>query len=278
MGDLAYYDGVISDYSEARISLSDRSVFFGDGVYDVMLCRGGKCYQSEEHLRRLSGNAEAIGLTPSITAEELCSLTEELCFRSGYYECVVYAQLARRADRRVHGTGGSLSPALLITVTEYGGYVERPLRLISLADLRHRMCHVKTLNLLPAVLAVQSAEACGCDEAVLLRDGIVTEGARSNVSILKDNCLYTHPTDNLILPGIMRANLLRACRGVGIPVRECEFGYGELIGADEVLVTSTTKFIRRVSEIDGTRVKMADEEAFSALKEALLCDYLSHNC
>ncbi len=278
MGDLAYYDGVISRYEDTKIDLSDRSIFFGDGVYDVMLARCGRIHQAGRHIDRLFGNAEAIGLGRCMSKDELHSVILELCAEAGYYESVVYVQLSRRAKRRDHGCREQMSPSVLVTVTEYTGYEARPMRLITLPDVRHGMCHVKAINLLPSVLAIREAESRGCDGAIFLRDGVVTEGARSNVSILKDGRLYTHPRDNLILPGVMRENLIRAARALGIEVCECEFGRDELISADEILVSSTTKFIRRTAQVDGTCIKMGDGERFSSLLSEILSDYLSLCC
>ena len=143
--------------------------------------------------------------------------------------------------------------------------------MITFEDRRFYYCDVKTLNLLPSVLASTEAEKRGCDEAVFHRGNIVTECAHSNVSILKDGVLITHPTDNLLLPGITRRHLLDACTVLGIPYEEREFTLEELSAADEIIVTSTTKLAKTAKTLNGISVGGKDEKNAN-----LLCTYLEN--
>ncbi|MBR5012196.1 MAG: aminotransferase class IV, partial [Clostridia bacterium] len=134
------------------------------------------------------------------------------------------------------------------------GDLRIPMSLITVSDVRYFMCNVKTLNLMPNIIAAQAAKAAGCDEAVFVRDGFVTEGAHTNIHIIKDGCIITHENGPLILPGTVRLQMLRICDRLGIPYIERPFTPDELFSADEVLITSSTSFIRRAASVDGVSV------------------------
>ena len=141
-------------------------------------------------------------------------------------------------------------------------------------DTRFLHCNIKTLNLLPSVMAAQKAKEAGCQEAVFHRGGRVTECAHSNCHILKDGILYTAPADNLILPGIARAHLIRVCKKLEIPVSETPYTLKEMMDADEVLVTSSTKLCVAASEIDGTPVGGRAPEALKNILDAVMDEYM----
>ena len=146
--------------------------------------------------------------------------------------------------------------------------MDREYSCITLPDTRFLHCNIKTLNLLPAVLYTQKAVAAGCDEAILHRDGRVTECAHSNVHILKDGVFRTAPCDNLILPGITRAHRIAQCREMGIPVVEEPFTLDELMDADEVIFTSASAQCCRVTTIDGKSVGGKDFALFDRIRQA----------
>ena len=129
-----------------------------------------------------------------------------------------------------------------------------PIKLIMVDDTRFCHCDVKTLNLIPNVLASQLAKEAGCQEAVFHRGERVTECAHSNVSIIENGVFVTAPTDNLILPGIARSNLIKACRVLGIEVSEVPFTVERMMNADEVIVSSSGSFCLSASHIDGVAV------------------------
>ena len=149
-------------------------------------------------------------------------------------------------------------------------------RLVSVEDTRFLNCNIKTLNLLLNVLAAQTAKENGCQEAVFVRSGIVTEGSHSNVSMIKDGVFVTHPADNLILPGVERKHLIAYCGQLGIPVEERAFTLEELKSADEILMSSTSHPSMRVREIDGTPVGMKNAAAVQKLREMYLAEV--ENC
>jgi len=248
-----YYNGRFSTRDEVSIPLTDRSVFFGDGIYDAAIGRNGKIFMLEDHVERFFKNAKALDLSfefdKNRLEELLLSLAENF---SG--ECFfIYFQLTRSSEKRTHSYPENAGSNLLITLTEQTiPDVTKKLTLTLAKDIRYEMCHIKTLNLLPAVIASRKAESIGKDETVFHRNGIVTECAHSNVHILSDSVLYTHPLDNHILPGISRKHLIEVCDRIGIKVVERKFSVYELLKADEVIVTSSSKLGMLANSIDYT--------------------------
>ena len=253
---IAYYNGSFSEFNEVRIPLSDRCIFFGDGIYDAAIGRGGGIYLEKEHIDRFFDNAGRINIKISKTKEELSSLLREVINRSGVKQYFLYFQLSRTSGERTHSYPEDSGSSLLITLKPHElPDASKRVDLITADDMRYRMCNVKTLNLLPAVLASKKAEECGCEEAVFIRDGILTECAHSNIFIIKEGIAYTHPEVPHILPGITRRRVLYLCERLGIECREQKFSKEELLSADEILVTSTTKLCVRTGKIDKFRVE-----------------------
>ncbi len=275
----AFYNGEYAPRDELKIPLFDRSIFFGDGVYDCMI--GGKrgVYQLDKHLARLQKNAKLLYLDFGYSYNQLNDVINTLIRLSRLERYIVYIQVSRYAKERRHYCIDFTRCNLLITITEAQlDYDERPISLLSLEDIRYKMCNIKTLNLLPSVLASRHAESAGYDEAVLIRDGIVTECAHSNISIIKNGSLYTHPLTRDILPGITRENLLGECRKMNIPVYERCFGYEELICADEIIVTSTTHFARRVEKIDKNSINFCKNSPFYELSRHMYSEFIECCC
>ena len=269
----AYYNGRFSEIDEVRIPLTDRCVYFGDGVYDAMVGRNGKIHMLDKHVERLYRSADAIGLNVGRTPEELCEIIKILTCEYPF-PYFIYVQLSRRSETRCHAATDGAEANLLITLTPH--LLPSPDKTLSLTfakDLRYRMCNVKTLNLLPAVLASTRAAEAGYDEAVFVRDGFVTECAHSNISIVKDGVLMTHPDCELILPGITKALLISSAKKLGIPVCERPFTPSELTAADSVLVSSTTKPVLEAEEIDGDPLPHGQSEEARALINAAFSDY-----
>ena len=271
--DIAYYNGRFGSYDETCLSLSDRALFFGDGIYDAAVGKGGKIFLLDEHNERLYNNAKRLGILPPVSKEELNRILLEAIRLSGLSEYFVYLQFSRCKARRTHSACGAKT-SLLVTVTEWiPPLPENRLSLITTPDLRYEYCDIKTVNLLPAVMASTLAEERGADEAVFHRGDTVTECAHSNISILKDRTLITHPTGPHILPGITRRHLINAARKLGIKVEERPFTLTELFSADEVIVSSTTKLILTAKSIDGIAVGGGDGATFSLLWAAVCEDF-----
>ena len=257
MSSIAYYNGTISNCENARIGLSDRAIYFGDGVYDVMLAGGGGTYQKGLHIERLKRNAERLEID---VPKELESAVDHMIKTYAKHCSAIYVQLSRSASERIHAPSVHTPSNLLITVSD--AHIDQeptPISAVTADDVRYRMCDVKTLNLLPSVLATIRAAQSGCEEAIFIRDGIVTEGAKSNLFIVKNGILYTHPLGWEILPGITRENVIRIASLLGIQCREVRFDRDALFSADEIFITSTTKLLRQITVLDGVRVGRTSE-------------------
>ena len=276
MSAFCYYNGALGPFESIKIPLSDRSAFFGDGVYDMAVGRNGKIHRIDEHIERFFRSCRGIEIGDFISYDSLYDILDLTVKKAGLSEYSVYFQATRNAPRRIHSHLCSSGTNLLVVVDEFTLCRElTKIKLITLEDLRYNYCNLKTINLLPAVLASAEAERHGCDEVVFVRGGRVTECAHSNISILSRGALYTHPDCELVLPGITKKHLLSAARKLGICVKEIPFGVGELVGADEILVTSTTRLLRVASEINGVRVGGRAEDLALALHKALVDEYLS---
>lgn len=269
MNSYAYYNGRFDKREEIFIPLSDRSIFFGDAVYDAMIGSYDRIMWEDEHIDRLLENAEKIGIKHSYTKRFLSDLLREIGVRSMIDTYLLYVQISRDYSSRRHSAVGC-SANLLVTVEPIT--IEKhpkPMKLITFPDKRYGYCDVKTVNLLPAVLSATVAENEAYDEAVFIKDGTVTECTKSNISVLKQGRLITHPKTEHILPGIVRAHLLEACKHLGIPFEERKFTKQDLLSADEILVTSTTKLCKTVNHIDNCPTGSKDPQ-----KAKLLCDFL----
>ena len=202
--------------------------------------------------------------------EEMRGLLLDLVSRVDKDVSMLYWQVTRGVGMRGHAYKfAGEKPSLWVFVKKnamrdpYGLY-----RCITMPDTRFLHCNIKTINLLPSVIASQRAEEAGCDEAIFHRGERVTECAHSNVHILKDGALRTAPCDNLILPGITRAHILAICKKKGIPVIEEPFTLEEMMAADEVFFSSSSALTSRVGEIDGKRVGCRDEKTFAIIRDA----------
>ena len=273
MVDYAFYNGVFTPYDACCVPISDRSIFFGEAVYDVILGRDGRPYQLDEHLDRLLGNAKKIGLDDLPSKEYLMESIEELLSVAEADDFVLYTQLSAKGERRNH-LRTNTSVNLLLTVTKAAIPEELTFAdAITLPDQRHAYCNVKTTALLPAVLSLSSAEGLGADVAIFEKNGLITECSHANVSIIVGNTLITHPRDCTVLPGISEDNLIRICGEIGISHETRAFSSAEAKDADLVLITSTTKLIKVCRSIDGETLELKEIELGRTLFEKMKRDF-----
>lgn len=273
MSSYAYYNGKFGKKKDISIPLSDRSIYFGDAIYDAAIGSYDRILWENEHIDRFLANAEKIGIKHSFSKEYLSSLLREVAIKSRLRSYFLYFQISRSLPDRRHSASGA-SAKLLITVDPI--FIEpnpAPLKLITVSDKRFGYCNVKTTNLLPSVLASTKAEKNGCDEAVFVKGRYVTECAKSNISIIKQGRVITHPRNNKILPGIAREHLLLNCRNFCIPYEERPFSVNEMLSADEILVTSTTKLCRITDTINRKKVGGKNTDLARNLCEAMYSDY-----
>ena len=252
MKNLGYYNGKYDEIENMVIPMNDRVSYFGDGVYDATSSRNYKIFALDEHIDRFYNSAALLQIEIGYTKDELKDILREMVSKMDTGENFVYWQVTRGTAKRDHIFPADTKSNLWITITHKDVIdIYEKITLITLEDTRFLHCNIKTLNLIPSVMASQKAKEAGCTEAVFHRSGRVTECAHSNVHILQNGVFRTAPTDNLILPGIARAHLIKACKKLGIPVDETPFTVEELMAADEIIVSSASTFGRSAKEIDG---------------------------
>jgi len=275
MKTLGYYNGKIDELDAMSVPMLDRACYFGDGIYDVTYSRNYHIYALEEHVDRFFQSAKTLRIAPRLTKEELCDLLRELVKRLDCGNLWVYFQLSRGTALRSHEFPADAASNLWIMLKPAEiKDTYRPMRCITMEDTRFHYCNLKTINLLPNVLATQATVEAGVDECILHRGETVTECAHSNLSILKNGTLYTHPASELILAGTGRAHLILACKQFGIPVVEQAFTLDEMMEADEVLITSASALCMKVVEIDGKAVGGKATYTVKQLQDYLLKDFL----
>ena len=274
MKTLGYYDGKIGEIEEMTVPMLDRACFFGDGVYEATYVRNYNIHCLQEHLDRLYRSAALLSIEIPYTKEALAHLLQEMVNKLDAGNLFLYWQVSRGAAPRAHvfpeeGTGKLW---MMIREDDLEDCYE-PMKLITLEDTRFLHCNIKTLNLLPNVMASQQAKMAGCDEVVLHRGERVTECAHSNVHILKDGVFRTHPTDCYILSGIARGNLIRYCKELDIAVDETPFTVGDLFTADEVIVSSSGTYCTPACEIDGKAVGGKAPALLKKLQDMAMADF-----
>lgn len=275
MEDLAYYNGKITRLSEMMVPFNDRSHFFGDGVYDASVARNGIIFKLEDHLDRFFNSMALIDIQPDFTKDELRELLQALCQKLDTGDLFVYFQVSRGTAIRNLSYAQTLKPNLSVYMLPWTGDFssQKRLKLMTTPDHRFEFCHIKTLNLLPNVLASQAATSQGLDEVVYHRDQRVTECAHSNISILINGVFQTAPLDHWILPGIARKYLLLMSQALGFDVLEHPFTVEEMLAADEVIVSSSGSLCAPVSEIDGRAVGGRDPERLQQLQDKIYQDF-----
>ena len=275
MKTLGYYNGRIEELEAMTVPMLDRACYFGDGVYDVTYSRNYRIYALDEHIDHFFESASLIQIVPHFSKQKLKEILLSLVQKMDSGDLWVYFQFSRGTALRNHAFPENATPNLWIMLKP--GTIRdtyRPMRCITMADTRHAHCNVKSLNLLANVLATEATVQAGADECILHREGVVTECAHSNISILRDGVLYTHPADAYILAGTGRAHLLAQCRRMGMTVVERTYTMEELMAADEVLVTSASALCMRVVEVAGNAVGGKAPHTVKSLQDALLEEYL----
>ena len=256
--DLVWFNGEVKPLSQARIGLEDRGFNFADGVYEVVRFYRGKPFTLTDHLDRLVRSAAALRLTLPLPVDELAHEMRELIAQTAIMEGMVYLQLTRGEAPRAHLFPAVEKPTMF--------FYARPLpapwqpgegagcKLMSVPDERWKRCWIKSLALLPNVMAKNDAIAAGHDEAVFIDDGRVTECSTCNIFTVKAGKLYTCPVGPKVLPGITRLVTFRLARELNIAVEEISLPLADALNADEVFITSTTREINWVRQWDGKTI------------------------
>jgi len=261
MSRIAYVNGRYLPHREACVHVEDRGYQFADGVYEVIAVAGGRLLDAELHLARLERSLGEIRINLPCTRAALGVVLGEMVRRNRVSDGLIYLQITRGVARRDHRLPpATLRPSLVVTARQGAGFPPDPdtwaVAAITWPDQRWARCDIKTIGLLPNVLAREAARAAGAYEAVLVDEaGAVTEGAAANVWIVDAaGILRTRPLDHAILPGCTRAALRGLLAQAGIGLEERGFSLAELRAAREIFLTSATSFVRPVTRLDGAPV------------------------
>ncbi len=276
MENLGYYNGAFAPIDEMYIPFCDRVHFFGDGVYEATLAKNYKIFALDEHIERLFNSASMLDIRIPNTKAELAEIIKGLVLKLDCDEQLVYFQVTRGTGARSHTYPDDMVGNIWIMLRPMKMLdIYKEIDAITLPDTRYLHCNIKTLNLIPSVIYAQKAKMSNAYEAILYREGgRVTECSHSNVHIIDKNGIFrTAPKDNLILPGIARSNLIRACHSLGIEVIEKAFTLEEMLDADEILTSSSTVPIMRCRSVDGRAVGGRCEEKVEKLREWVLEDF-----
>jgi D-alanine transaminase len=252
-----YLNGEFLPPNQARVSVFDRGFIFGDGVYEVIPVFGGRLFRLPHHLSRLDASLGAIRLRNPHTQQEWNNIFTRL-LAEGSGDQSIYLQITRGVAPRDHAFPPNITP----TVFAYAQPLKysppeqlaQGVAAVTAADIRWQRCDIKAIALLANALLRQEAIDQGAVEAILLRDGVITEGAASNIFVIKNGRLVTPPKGPFILPGITRDLVVEIARAKGIPCDELPVKIETLTSADEVWLTSSTKEILPITRIDGRAV------------------------
>jgi len=280
VSDIVFLNGEYLDKHNAKVSILDRGFLFGDGVYEVIPVYHQTPFRLKAHIDRLNQSLASINIAPPFNDKQWLTHINELISRYGEKHASIYIQITRGvADHRDH-LADTTCPTVLIMPSplaiEFNGI--KAIRTVLLDDIRWQHCDIKSISLLGNILLKQEAASRGADEALLQRGKLITEGATSNIFIVKNNEILTPPKSQLILSGITRDVIIEIAQLNKINIIEKELTVSELYDADEVWVSSSTREISPVTQINdkivgqgriGTISKLM-HSAFQQFKQSLL--------
>jgi len=255
---LVYYlNGEYVPKARAVVPVEERGYNFADGLYEVCRVYGGKPLTLERHIQRLINSARAIRLELGLTLQDFREIIDRLVEVNGSEEGYAWIQVTRGIAPRGHTLQGKLRPTVAMTVKRQEAVPlqkrYRGIKGITVPDLRHGYCDIKTISLLPNVMARLAADDAGVQEAIFVGGRFVKEGAASNVYIVEDGAIRTHPLGN-ILPGITRSIVLELADELGVPVVERPFTVQELYEAEEFFLSASIREILPIVEVDGRSI------------------------
>ncbi|AHK45420.1 MULTISPECIES: D-amino-acid transaminase [Ensifer] len=258
-GRIVYLNGEFVSEHAAHLSVFDRGFLFGDGIYEVTAVLEGKLIDSALHMARLERSAREIDVPLPVPVSEIVEIERRLVRENNLVEGVVYLQLTRGAEDRNFLFSGEIKPTLLlftqVKTLEHVAAVDNGVSVKSVADQRWARRDIKSVCLLPQVMAKRIAKAEGCDEAWMIEDGLVTEGASSTAYIVTDDGrIVTRGNSSATLPGCTRLAALELAREQGLTIEERPFSLDEALGAREACLTSASNFVVSVTRIDGKPV------------------------
>ena len=259
---LAYLNGQFVPRATASISVEDRGFIFGDGVYEVWRVIDGRLFENERHLDRLRFGLRELRITaPEIVEPDvLDGVAQRLLAESGVAdgEATLYVEITRGAAPRTHQfPPAGTAPTVYATANRFAppdAIRARGAACITIPDIRWARCDIKTIQLLPNVLAKQEAAEHDAIDAIMIRDGVVTESSHANVMGVLEGVVRTHPTNHRILAGVTRAVVIEIARELGYEVREEEFAESDVARLDELFLVGTTTDVMPIVRVNGASV------------------------
>lgn len=264
---VVYLNGQFMPASEAKISPMDRGFLFGDGIYEVIPSYGGRCVGFAAHIQRLQQGLAALDIRCALTEPDWRELVLQLISQNGAGNLGIYLHVSRGADiKRAHAYPKDITPTIFAYCFEIAAEPDANMdtapryKVITATDLRWQRCHIKSTALLGNVMHHQQAAVLGFNECILFDEqGLLTEGSSTNVFIVKDAVVITPPLSHKILPGITRHLLLSILRQHSrLKVEERAVTKDEVLAADEVWLTSSSKEVAAVIEVDGKAIGSAE--------------------
>ncbi len=257
---IVYINSKFVEENNAKISPFDRGFLFADGVYEVMRTYNEKVFRMNEHLDRLSFSLKEIKLG-NFDVESINGIVQEVISRNNIKgDFNIYIQITRgEFYPRMHPfPPKETKPTVYVSVyplISAPNEIENGIKVLLKEDIRWKRCDIKSISLLPAILAHQSAKEIGASEAVLVRDGFITEGSHTNFFAVKNNIIYTPPLSNFILSGITRIVIMEICKDNSIEIKEANIEEKNLKNFDEFFISGTTTEVKPVIQIDDWIVK-----------------------
>ena len=259
MPEIAYINNSFIPLGEAFVPINDRGYLFADGIYEVIVTRGGKPFLINEHLERLQKSADGILLKLPVLLSELSEIIERGINEAGFDETMVYIQITRGIEPRRHNYSNNIKAKLTMTFRPHPEYdlqlTLNGVAIITVPEIRWSRCDIKSTALLPNIMMKQKAVEKKCMESLFVtEEGLVRECTTANIFFVKDKALYTPPADQHILGGITRAYILRQAAAYDIKTVEQQCTIEEVLKADEVFITSSTVDLMPVVKIDETTI------------------------
>lgn len=256
---LCYLDGEFLPLAGARISPMDRGFLFGDGVYEVVPVYSRRPFRLDEHLARLQRSLDDIRLANPLSREAWHATVARLVAESEWADCSILLQVTRGPMAvRNHAFPATIKPTVFCLAeplhTPPAELRETGIAAISAADIRWLRCNVKATSLLANCLLRQLAMDAGCAETILFRDGILSEGAASNIFVVKNGILFAPQKNHLMLTGITYDVVLELAAAHGLQTEVRDISDAEVRSADELWMTSSTKEVLPIVELDGKKV------------------------
>jgi len=261
---ICYLNGEFTPLKDAKISVLDRGFIFADGIYEVIPAFAGRTFRIEQHLKRLQDNLTAIKIKNPYSITQWQVIFNDLIAKNNYSntDCSIYLQVTRGVAKRDHVFPSDPTATIFVMVnplpTANPETLAKGLSVIVRDDIRWQYCNIKSISLLGNIILKQEAAEHNADEAILVRDGNVTEGAASNIFIVKNGVIKTPVKDKKLLPGITRDLIIEIAAQHGLACQETNITENELLKADEVWLSSSTKevspvcFIENKTVADGT--------------------------